>query len=67
MVYAPLESLEAGDYDAEKDFVKLEGEGEYLRLPAGRFVIMAPQDAHMPGMTLEASTAVKKVVVKVRV
>ena len=67
MGYAPLDSLRPGEYDGSKDFVKLEGDGQFLRLPAGHFVIMAPQDAHMPGMALDAPAPVKKVVVKVRV
>ena len=48
-----------------KDFIKLEGEGEFLRLDAGTFVILAPQDAHMPGMAVDEPAPVKKVVVKV--
>lgn len=67
MGYASIEGLRAGDYDEEKDFVKLEGEGEFLVMQAGTFVILAPQDAHMPGMAIEQPQPVKKVVVKVRI
>jgi len=67
MGYAPVERLQAGAYDAEKDFLKLDGDGEFLKVRAGTFVIMAPQDAHMPGMAIAAPQPVKKVVVKARV
>jgi YhcH/YjgK/YiaL family protein len=65
--YAALGSLQAGEYDAEKDFVKLEGEGQLITVPAGTFVILAPQDAHMPGMAADGPEPVMKVVVKVQV
>ena len=66
MGYAPAERLQAGVYDAEKDFLKLDGDGEFLKVRAGSFVILAPQDAHMPGTAITAPQPVKKVVVKVR-
>ncbi len=67
MGYAPAKGLQAGEYDEENDFYKLEGEGEFFTLRAGYFAVLKPQDAHMPGMAIDASQAVKKVVVKVRV
>lgn len=67
MGYAPVDSLRAGEYDGEKDFVKLEGEGEFLEMPAGTFMILGPQGAHMPGMAVDEPQPVKKVVVKVLV
>jgi len=67
MGYAPVESLEPGTYDTEKDFLLLEGKGQFFELAAGQFAILAPQDAHMPGIAAEAPGPVKKVVVKVRV
>ena len=65
MGYAATDKLTAGEYDGEKDFLPLEGEGEFLELTAGTFVILGPQDAHMPGMAIAEPTPVKKVVVKV--
>ena len=67
MGYRPVEGMEANPYDEEKDFYTLEGEGEFYTLRAGYFTILKPQDAHMPGMAIDASQPVKKVVVKVRV
>ena len=65
--YAHVDALRQGEYDAERDFLPLEGEGQLLRLPAGCFAILMPQDAHMPGMAVDQPAPVKKVVVKVRI
>ncbi|MEW6751963.1 MAG: YhcH/YjgK/YiaL family protein [Candidatus Latescibacterota bacterium] len=67
MGYAPVSSLRTVEENPEKDFVKLEGEGSFVLLPAGSFAILMPQDAHMPGMAVDQPQRVKKVVVKVLV
>ena len=67
MGYRPVKDMEANPYDAEKDFYTLEGEGEFYMLRAGYFTILKPQDAHMPGMAIDAPRSIKKVVVKVQV
>lgn len=67
MGYANLEHLQAGDYDAEKDFVLLKGEGSYVLMKPGTFVILGPQDAHIPQVAVDVPQPVKKVVVKVAV
>ena len=66
MGYAPATTLLAGAYEEDNDFVKLEGEGEFFLLREGFFCILAPQDAHMPGMAIDRPEPVKKVVVKVQ-
>ena len=66
MGYARAESLDAEPYDAEKDFIKLRGEGSFLVMRAGLFIVLHPQDAHMPGMAITTPAPVRKVVVKVR-
>jgi YhcH/YjgK/YiaL family protein len=63
--YAPLERLNSVAYDEAKDFHELKGEGDFLRAPAGTFLILFPQDAHMPGIAGPGSQPVKKIVVKV--
>jgi biofilm protein TabA len=65
MGYAPTANLTAGAYQEENDFIKLEGDGEFFLLREGFFCILAPQDAHMPGMAVDQPQPVKKVVVKV--
>ena len=64
--YANLEQLQAGEYDEAKDFWALSGEGDFLVVRAGTFVILAPQDGHMPGIAVSSPQPVKKIVVKVR-
>ncbi|MBT7860935.1 MAG: YhcH/YjgK/YiaL family protein [Gemmatimonadetes bacterium] len=66
MGYAPTPSLEAGAFDADRDFLPLEGNGLFLPLTAGQFIVLWPQDAHMPGMAIDQPSPVKKAVVKVR-
>ena len=64
--YAPIAALEAGEYDEDKDFLKLDGQGAFVEMGPGFFMILFPQDGHMPGLAIEAPAPVKKVVVKVR-
>ena len=65
MGFASLAHLQAGDYDAAKDFVPAQGAVEVVTVRAGSFALFMPQDAHIPGLSLDAPQAVKKVVVKV--
>ncbi|BCR06890.1 DUF386 domain-containing protein [Desulfuromonas versatilis] len=65
--YANLAGLQAKPYDEQRDLVVLEGTGDFFEVGAGSFVILFPQDAHMPGLQAGAAQQVKKVVVKVAV
>ena len=65
--FASTAHLRAGAYDPERDFLALEGEGDFFVLRAGSFAILTPQDAHMPSLAIAAPQPVKKAVVKVRV
>ena len=38
-----------------------------VRLEAGSFIVLFPQDAHCPGRCVEESTTVKKIIGKVRI
>lgn len=67
MGYANLGHLQAGEYDAEKDIVLLKGEGSYVLMKPGSFVILTPQDAHIPQIAVAQPQPVKKVVLKVAV
>jgi YhcH/YjgK/YiaL family protein len=62
---APLEMLDLEPYDDDKDILFARGEGEFVTLVPGRFVVLFPQDAHMPGVALSDPVAVKKIVVKI--
>ena len=58
---------EAVAYDKEKDIEFLNGEGEYYPLKEGEYMILYPQDAHKPSISLNNQSTVRKVVVKVRI
>jgi YhcH/YjgK/YiaL family protein len=63
--YAHLSRLAPGVYDADKDFLALSGEGDFLTLTEGCFMLLLPEDAHMPGIAVDAPGIVKKAVVKI--
>ena len=64
----PLEQVEKWlPFDAEKDitFSDVSEKGTPLPLPAGTFMILFPQDAHMPNLKCGAASTGRKAVVKV--
>jgi YhcH/YjgK/YiaL family protein len=63
--YAHLSRLAPGVYDADKDFLALSGEGDFLTLAERTFMLLMPEDAHMPGIAVDAPGLVKKAVVKI--
>ena len=64
---ADIEHLEQGEYDANRDFLPLFGQGDFLTLQAGDFVLLMPEDAHMPGMAVSSPSPVWKIVIKIMV
>ena len=67
MGYANIHHLQQGEYDAAKDFLPLFGEGDLVKLKSGYFVLLFPEDAHMPSLAIENPKPVKKVVIKIAV
>ena len=65
--YANINQLEQGEYDASRDFLPLHGEGDLVTVHSGSFVLLLPEDAHMPGMAIGSPAPVKTVVVKIAV
>ena len=65
--YANIHELKQGEYDVKKDFLPLHGDGDLVTLHSGSFVLLMPEDAHMPGMAIGASTLVKKIVIKISI
>lgn len=65
--YAPVSSMVAEPYDENRDFYKLKGNGNFVTLRPGMFALLKPQDAHMPGISIQESRQVKKIVIKVRI
>ena len=54
------------NYDEEKDIYFGKGEGQFLTLKEGEFIIFTPSDAHMPSLMVNENL-VKKAVVKVSI
>lgn len=56
-------------YDEAKDIEFLSGDGEFYRLKKGEFMILYPEDAHKPSISLDNSSPsdVRKAVVKVKI
>ena len=61
----PIDRLVADPYDAEKDIMWLTGEGDRVTLRPGEFVLLWPEDAHMPAMAIDTPMPVLKVVIKI--
>ena len=66
MGYASLDALAAGPYNKEEDYLFLKGSGDFVLMPAGTFIILWPQDAHIPGTSVDQPSPVRKVVIKVQ-
>lgn len=66
--YADLATFKEAPYNAERDLVVATGAGgQQVEVGRGEFVILFPHDVHMPGLIAQVSSAVRKVVVKVKV
>ena len=55
------------DYNPEKDVRFFEGDGQWVKVEKGTFIILFPSDAHMPGIKVKDPEDVIKVVVKVKI
>ncbi len=68
MGYANSQEMELSvGYNEEKDIMFFEGNGEFLIMKREEFIILFPNEVHMPGQEVKKSDFVKKVVVKVLV
>jgi YhcH/YjgK/YiaL family protein len=65
--HANIHQLQQGEYDANKDFLPFDGDGNFFTLQSSYFVLLLPEDAHMPGLAVASPAPVKKVVVKIAV
>lgn len=67
--YAPLrkDMPVKQEYDADKDYILYDADGDFFAVRAGGFAIFGPQDVHAPCLLLNGSAEeVCKVVVKCR-
>lgn len=62
---APLGTLAAEPYDESRDLLWLSGTGDFVTLHPGDFVLLWPEDGHMPGIQLSGPADVLKVVYKI--
>ncbi len=53
------------EYNSDNDFMLWEGDGDFITAKAGDFLILGPDDVHMPSIQVNGPSKVKKVVVKV--
>ncbi len=65
--YAPLHRMRLESYDEQRDLSVLQGEGDLLTLTDGCFMLLWPEDAHMPGLQADRSGPVRKIVLKIAV
>lgn len=65
--YAHIARMQELSYDAQKDAVVLEGEGDELLLTPGYFMITLPQDAHMPCIAPGEPAPIGKMIAKIKV
>ena len=65
--YANIHRLQQGEYDASKDFLPLQGGGDLITVKSGYFILLMPEDAHMPGMAIGEPAPIRKIVLKIAV
>ena len=65
--YADIIHLQQGGYDPARDFLPLHGDGDLVTVRSGGFVLLFPQDAHMPGIAIGSPAPVRKVVIKIAI
>ena len=61
----PTGRMTPGQYDADRDLETPAGEGAFVELRAGEFILLWPGEPHMPGMALGEPAAVRKIVLKI--
>lgn len=64
---APISRLVAEPYDAGRDLLWLTGEGDRVTLRPWDFLLLWPEDGHMPGLAIADPVPVLKVVFKIAV
>ena len=66
--YSPLNSQRPhSEYNEEKDFELFDDEPCFIKFDSGMFAVFFPDDLHMPGINIDKTSRVKKLVLKVRI
>jgi len=64
--YAPLEDQDIMEpYNVENDIVFYHAQLSHVKFSEGMFAIFFPNDVHAPGIQIESSKPIKKVVIKI--
>lgn len=65
--YADIDSLvQVTEYNAQQDYLLLNGDMSKIVLSKGDFCVVFPEDAHTPAMCVGSAKNVKKAVVKIK-
>ena len=64
--YCDVKRLKLVNYNEEKDAAFLEGEGDYITMLPGDFMITLPDDAHMPCICVEKPEPLGKMIAKIK-
>lgn len=65
--YANIEDFTpTTSYNEEKDLVFGNAQGSFIKAKEGDFIVFTPQDAHMPSMSIDKPSLVKKAVIKIK-
>jgi len=55
------------EYNAENDYALYDDTCSFFKITSKQFAVLFPQDLHKPGMKVDKSSKVKKVVMKVKI
>lgn len=65
--WAPLDNVTPTvEFNTEKDIGRYTGQAQFIRIPAGTCYVAYPEDAHMPGVTLDKERPARKLVFKLK-
>ncbi|MEG0297328.1 MAG: YhcH/YjgK/YiaL family protein [Clostridium sp.] len=68
MGYTNVDNInETVNYNEDKDILFGTGEGDFITVKSGEFIMFMPQDAHMPCIYSNEKSLVKKVVIKIKI
>ena len=61
----PLHRMKLESHDEQRDLSVLKGTGDWLILTSSCFILLWPEDAHMPGLQADRSGPVRKIILKI--
>lgn len=64
--YADIQNLKTISCDEEKDAATLSGKGDFIKLKEGYFMIVLPDDAHMPCVCSRKPSEISKLIAKIK-